>query len=320
MAREWDVRQVASVDRSDAAHSIIANMTGRVNITFASRTEVQASGVTSQLGALTVATVHSNAKTVERTVRLFADEMEPGIFLGLQVRGSCTVVQRDRQQAVRPGDLVIFDSSAPYTVADEAGIKQHFLRIPLARLALTHDMIAASSSVRLAPGDPISELTSRHLRRLAAGHATFEGRGADAVAQPSIDLLRAVITTHAGQRKPREERLHETLLWRVMEHLRNELGDPGLSASSVAAHHHISVRHLYKVLAAGDVSLADWIRTHRLEACRTDLSRPSAQADTIESIARRWGFTDMSSFSRAFRRSYGMTPREWRRLHAHGLF
>jgi AraC-like DNA-binding protein len=29
-------------------------------------------------------------------------------------------------------------------------------------------------------------------------------------------------------------------------------------------------------------------------------------------VARRWGFTDASSFARMFRATFGMSPREWR--------
>ncbi|TFV34517.1 AraC family transcriptional regulator [Streptomyces sp. T1317-0309] len=66
--------------------------------------------------------------------------------------------------------------------------------------------------------------------------------------------------------------------------------------------------------AEGGISLADWIRTHRLEECRNELRRPTARLTTIEAVARRWGFTDMSNFGRIFRMAYGMSPREWRDL------
>ena len=64
------------------------------------------------------------------------------------------------------------------------------------------------------------------------------------------------------------------------------------------------MRYLYKVLAERGISLADWIRTHRLEACRQELAR-ACPATIIAAVARRHGFCDMSSFSRAFRAEYG---------------
>jgi AraC-like DNA-binding protein len=41
--------------------------------------------------------------------------------------------------------------------------------------------------------------------------------------------------------------------------------------------------------------------------CRVGLSR-----HPIASIARGWGLTDPSSFTRMFKNAYGMSPREWR--------
>ena len=57
---------------------------------------------------------------------------------------------------------------------------------------------------------------------------------------------------------------------------------------------------------------ADWIRKQRLERCRNDIAASTFQATPIASIARGWGFTDPSSFTRMFKNAYGMSPREWR--------
>ncbi|MFD1275897.1 helix-turn-helix domain-containing protein [Streptomyces kaempferi] len=104
------------------------------------------------------------------------------------------------------------------------------------------------------------------------------------------------------------------MLLRILEYARAHLAEPGLNASRIAAAHHMSVRRLYKVMAVGGISLADWIRTHRLEECRNEFRRPAARLTTIETVARRWGFTDMSNFGRIFRAAYGMSPRECRDL------
>lgn len=316
MTLNWDVREIPPTDRAEAVHQVIANITGRVNIDFpAQGSHVEASGATSDLGPLTVCTVRSNATIVERTPRFARDDLEPSIFVGLQMQGSSTVIQADREVILRPGDLVLYESTVPYTVADQNGIRQHFFRIPLGRLALPHAVLSQISAVTLAPGHAISDLAASYLRQLATEHPRFDGPGAEALGQPSIDLLRAVITTHLDATQLMKESLQSTLALRVLEYVRVHLAQPGLNAVQVAAVHHISVRHLYKLLAESGISLADWIRTHRLEECRTEFSRPTARATTIATVARRWGFTDMSNFSRIFRAAYGMSPREWRDLH-----
>ena len=71
-------------------------------------------------------------------------------------------------------------------------------------------------------------------------------------------------------------------------------------------------RHLYNILGASGITLADWIRKQRLERCRNDIAASAFHATPIASIARGWGFTDPSSFTRMFKNTYGMSPREWR--------
>jgi AraC-like DNA-binding protein len=99
---------------------------------------------------------------------------------------------------------------------------------------------------------------------------------------------------------------------RVLECTRAHLGEPTLNAAQISAEHHVSIRHLYNVLADGGISLGDWIRERRLEACRVELSSPQARETTIASIAQRWGFRYASNFGRIFRAEYGLSPSEWR--------
>ena len=56
-----------------------------------------------------------------------------------------------------------------------------------------------------------------------------------------------------------------------------------------------------------------WIRTSRLERCRDDLRDPALAHQTILAIASRWGLPGAQHFSRAFRGTYGCSPREYRR-------
>jgi len=108
--------------------------------------------------------------------------------------------------------------------------------------------------------------------------------------------------------------IHDTLVLRILEYARTHLAEPDLTPARLAAEHNISIRQLYTVLGRADISLGDWIRTHRLERCRQELASPAARTRTIASIARRWAFKDATHFSRAFRDAYGMTPRQWRAI------
>ena len=86
-----------------------------------------------------------------------------------------------------------------------------------------------------------------------------------------------------------------------------------MTADKLARVHHVSIRHVYNLLAEAGISLGDWLRTRRLEACRDELAVPGAKRLNVSAVGRRWGFDDPTNFGRAFKRTYGLTPGEWRR-------
>lgn len=270
-------------------------------------------GTLTDHGALRISSIQSNVTRVERTPRLAHDDLAPSLLLGLQVSGSSLVVQDGREAVVGPGDLVVYRSTAHYTLVDPEGYRQHQLRMPLEKLALPSDVVRQVTATRLSPGHPVADLARVYFQRLAGRPKAFADAGADAVSQPSLELVRAVISTHLDVASPAaKESLHVTLQMRILEYVRAHLSDPDLNATQIAAEHHISVRHLYNVLAAGGISLGAWIRRRRLDACRDELGRGLSQNVTIASVAHRWGFRDASSFARLFRAEHGISPREWR--------
>lgn len=307
-----NTNEVDEVDRAEFVHEALGMTLVPIELHWPRHVRgVAAHGVITDLGDLTVCPGRTSALRVERTSALARDDMEPSIFVHVQVTGSTMVVQSDREAVLHPGELVIYDCTEPYTLLSDGGVAGEFFRIPHAALALPHNMIRQVCAVTLSPGHPLTTLTHDFLRRLAADPALFSAPNAEAVAHPSIELVRAVIATHLQSKEVAASPLAATLQLRILDYARTHLHDPELCAEQIAAAHYISVRYLYRVLAESGISLADWIRTHRLEACRQTLFK-APDTTTIATIARRYGFVDMSSFSRAFRAEYGFSPREWR--------
>ncbi|WP_083773664.1 helix-turn-helix domain-containing protein [Paenarthrobacter aurescens] len=54
------------------------------------------------------------------------------------------------------------------------------------------------------------------------------------------------------------------------------------------------------------------LRRQRLEKCRADLVDPLLQTRPVSAVGMHWGFTDASSFSRAFKNAFGHSPSEYR--------
>ena len=97
--------------------------------------------------------------------------------------------------------------------------------------------------------------------------------------------------------------------------IHQHLGDPDLSPETIATAHHISIRTLHRLFGAHNLTVAAWIRARRLDRCRHDLTDPLRRGQPIHAIARRWGFTNASHFTRAFRATYGITPTDYQQQH-----
>ena len=75
----------------------------------------------------------------------------------------------------------------------------------------------------------------------------------------------------------------------------------------------VSTRYLQRLFTQAGNSFIHYLRTRRLERCRADLASPLHDELSISEICFRWGFNGSAHFSRAFRKEYGMSPREYRR-------
>ncbi|MEV8353412.1 helix-turn-helix domain-containing protein [Streptomyces niveus] len=264
------------------------------------------------VGPLKICSARATAVTLSRTERLARKDDEPAVTLGIQMAGSSMVVQNGRECLLEPGHCAVFESIAPYTLLYDEGVDHRFIRFPRAALALPDRLLRDMTAVALGPGNPVASLAFTYFSQLAVTDELHRGGHADAVVEPSVELLRAALTTQHGNSGLAKAPLEATLGLRINQYIREHLADRDLSAARIAAAHGISVRHLYTVLSRSGISLGDWIRTRRLAECRRELAGPDGRLRTVAAIGRRWGFVDATHFSKVFKRTYGISPRAWR--------
>ena len=74
----------------------------------------------------------------------------------------------------------------------------------------------------------------------------------------------------------------------------------------------ISTRRLRALLARGGESFSSYLLRRRLERCAQLLRDSCWRGRSITEIAFRSGFNNTTHFGYAFKRRYGLTPREFR--------
>jgi AraC-like DNA-binding protein len=75
----------------------------------------------------------------------------------------------------------------------------------------------------------------------------------------------------------------------------------------------VSIRYLHLLFADIGTTTAAWVRSQRIERCKLDLVNPNMTARSITEIAYHWGFNDAGHFGKVFRKSTGLSPRQYRK-------
>ncbi len=187
------------------------------------------------------------------------------------------------------------------------------LEIPKSLLPPALDRVDDLSLCRLSVREGFGALLAQFLWQLTANTSAYRAADGPRLARVVVDLVAALFAQALDtdvRLDPEAER--RTLTLRIQGFIRQQLHDPELTPGTIAAAHHISLSHLHRLFQERGITVAGWLRGERLEQCRRDLADPLMVTTPIHAIAGRWGFTHVAHFSRAFRRAYDTTPREYR--------
>ena len=185
--------------------------------------------------------------------------------------------------------------TAPRVALDHRLVAPKAVRV--GRLPAAHGVNHVFSGLLRATAEALEDLTDDQLRPVEL-----------AVTEFLVACLASEIAAPRGPGAARAAQLH-----RVRQTIETLLAEPDRSLRRVAEAEGVSTRYLQKLFTGAAENFSGYVRLRRLERCRLDLSSPRYAGDSISTICFRWGFNGSAHFSRAFRRQYGKSPREYRR-------
>lgn len=266
-----------------------------------------------QLADASLIELTATPQTIERAPGLITQTDKPYFIVSMQLSGTGMMMQDGREAVLGPGDMAIFDTNRAYTRTYDTDFRSLVFRLPQSFLDLPSESISQLTATRFAGDSGPSSLVAPFLGGLANNMDRLSGVTGLRFVRNAADLVATMLHSELGSRITSAPTGNRAILLRDIDlFIEGNLADPHLDPQSVASAHYISLRTLHGLFHDRGVSVSSWIRTRRLDLCQRDLLDPILSHLPVASIAARHGLTDPAHFSRLFKRTYGVSPTDYR--------
>ena len=199
---------------------------------------------------------------------------------------------------------MVWDSTRTARFDVPGRLSKRSLLIPRAALAEVSGGAWATPGAVLERGSPAIALLTGYLDTLAGILPGLDPAAVVAARNATLELVLGVLRP-AASGGVRDLPLRAAMERFIEQHLTSM----AITPERIACEHGVSVRTVNRIFSTTGDTVGGVIRSRRLAHARDELT---AGAEPISVIAHRWGFFDSSHFHRAFKASYGLSPRDYR--------
>lgn len=307
-AARFSTEGLDASDQFDAWREQLGRRFGFAEVSRKAVGSFRAAIETLSLSELALSEISGDAMTFERTSHHVAARDGDRFTIGLLLQGCAVVEQDGRNTNLGPGDLVLCDDRRPFSIRLDEPFRQIVFRCDREQLEECLPDASRRTAQRIGGQAALSSATAAYFASIAR-QASSLGAAEAAVVQHALEILSFTLAG-VSPLVPASG----NLLPRIRAYIEKNLAEPTLTPAAIARDHRISRRHLYRLFDAAGDSVAAFIRTRRLERSKAILGDHVNTKRSISEIAFACGFNDATTFGRAFRAAFGVTPRDYRRM------
>jgi AraC family transcriptional regulator, positive regulator of tynA and feaB len=236
-----------------------------------------------------------------------ADTEGEFVFVMISQKGAMTVSQRHTVATLTPGGVAALDSTQrnQFTVPESLSLRT--MLIPRAALDEVGGRSWMRDGVVLDPTAPATRLLTSHLATLSEVLPELGSATMSAARMAALELFVGALRTDSDVCSA--EGVRPALRASIERYIDRHLLNGAVTPAAIAAAHWVSIRTVNRVFSATGQTVGEVVRARRLARARADLTEGDRP---ISVIAHRWGFSDISHFSRTFKAHYGCSPTDYR--------
>jgi AraC-like DNA-binding protein len=264
------------------------------------------------MGDMSLSTVRADPHAVIRTPTMITSGPADDLLLCLITEGSATISQAGRSDRLSEGAFGFVDTSMPFVVRGETEFSQIVLRLPTGKLRdrVTSPVLDGVLGRRISAQSGLGRLASRMLVDMVADVDELGDDEREYVVPAIAEMVAAAVAQCAPTSSlSQTDRVHARDLWTVQQALLADIGDPERTVAQIGAELGMSVRYIHNLFATVGTTPRKWLYDRRIErACTLLLTTEHSCAEVCDEL----GFSDVSHFSRVFRRVTGTSPGRYR--------
>ena len=267
----------------------------------------------SPIGQAALVEMHASSYRVHRSEHAIANAPSDSLCIYQQLGNASWFETGWRTEfTIGAGELAISHSDLPYRTVPttETGFHLRIVKIPF---ALCRPLIEKDIGLtpRLLPNAPGTNAMLRaYFRSFVEQAPSLDGEAAGAAVRTLAQLALIARGLATPGAEPSREAIRAAQLQVVYQLVDANLHRARLSTETAAAMLGISVRQLHLLFEPTGTTFARYVQGRRLEAARRLLA--DAGERTVLDISIDCGFDSLSTFYRAFRAAYGMSPGDYR--------
>jgi AraC-like DNA-binding protein len=265
-----------------------------------------------RIGEMSIRSVVGGDHVYVRDAREIRSGDPDTLQIGLPLGGKSMLIQDGREAVLNPGDMVVYDSSRPFTLAMDERFQWQVFLFPKSTLRRSDRELQEITAIPIRGERGLNGVVGRFLRGVAREAAELE-RTPDAaiLGRHAADLTATMIRSVFGSAWDVND-ADMVLREQIEQFIQARHADAALDPPSIARAHSVSLRRLHAVFEGTGRTVMDVVRDVRLSAIHADLTDLRLRHVHIADIAASHGIHSATTLARLVHAAYGTSPRALR--------